>query len=237
MRGDGAQRTANSARSVRVRAAKNRPRMERGLKASSQRRIVHGADERVQPDEAMTAPLQSSHLFAQHVRITTIPAIRDEEHDRRLMQHAPRPSLMELPQCRADARATGPVRHHVGYGIDRVVKPPQTHLACHTREPGGEEKHLEAPASMCETVREVQQHARVALHRADRHTGARVAAVWIGGAVLASDHFAAGSQASHQGTTQIDAGTAATNPPACPPFARDPVQLLERDPRASSRRA
>src|SRR5688572_28643484 len=101
---------------------------ERGLKASSQRRIVHRADERVQPDEAMTAPLQSSHLFAQHVRITTIPAIRDEEHDRGLMQHAPRPSLMELPQCRADARATGPVRHHVGYGIDRVVKPPQTHL-------------------------------------------------------------------------------------------------------------
>ena len=182
----------------------------------------------------MTAPLQSSHLFAQHMRITTIPAIGDEEHDRRLMQHAPRPSLMELPQCRTDARATGPVGHHVGYGIDCFLKPPQPDLPCHTREPGGEEKHLEAPATMCEAMREVQQHARVALHRAadiaQEHERPRSR---CGGAVSASVITSPPVRRLRiKRTTQIDAGAAATNPPASPPFARNPVQLLERDPRA-----
>src|SRR5262245_25677917 len=50
------------------------------LETARERRIVDGADERVQPDKPMTTSLQSSYLFAQHLWIAAIPSVGDEEN-------------------------------------------------------------------------------------------------------------------------------------------------------------
>ena len=45
------------------------------------------ADERVQPDESVTASLQARDLFAQHVWIAAVPSVGDEKHDRLSVEH------------------------------------------------------------------------------------------------------------------------------------------------------
>src|SRR6202008_2107881 len=82
------------------------------------------------------------------------------------MKHTAGPSLMELPQRRTDPRAARPVRHDIRHCINGLLKAAKTDLPRHTRQCGCEEQHLESPTPMCEAGREVQQHARVAFHRA-----------------------------------------------------------------------
>ena len=75
--------TANS-REIGQRARRQKivNERQRGLKAARQRRVVHGADQRVEPDQPVTAPLQSGHLRAQDIGIASVPAVRDEQHHR-----------------------------------------------------------------------------------------------------------------------------------------------------------
>ena len=73
---------------------------------------------------------------------------------------------IELVQAFADARAATPVfdiAHHLGHRDVGVALAQRTRGA---RQPGAEDEALDAGVGMAECMREVQQHARVAAHRA-----------------------------------------------------------------------
>ena len=55
---------------------------QRRLQPARQRRVVGGADERVEPDQAVAAPLQARDLIAQHRRVAAVPAVGNEQHHR-----------------------------------------------------------------------------------------------------------------------------------------------------------
>jgi hypothetical protein len=71
---------------------------ECGDQASRQRGVVVGSDKGAQPDEAVTAPLQTSNLILQHRWIATVPAIGDDEDHRLIAEHGPCPALMKSLQ-------------------------------------------------------------------------------------------------------------------------------------------
>ena len=70
---------------------------QRGLKSARQRRVVGGAEERIQPDQPMTASLEPRDLRAELHRVAAVPAVRDQQHDRTAVHHPAAPLLMELP--------------------------------------------------------------------------------------------------------------------------------------------
>ncbi len=82
-------------------------------------------------------------------------------------------------------------------------------------------------------MREVQEHARVALHRA-ADIAQQHQRPWLRATPTRRqrDDFAAGSQAAHQCPTKIDARAAAADPAARAAFARNPLESLERHSRA-----
>src|SRR5215211_4373681 len=82
-----------------------RPRWEkivdvwkRSLQSARQRRIIDGADQRIQPDQTVTAAAQPGDLIAQHHWVAAIPAVGDEQHDGTAMEDPARPSAMKLHQ-------------------------------------------------------------------------------------------------------------------------------------------
>ncbi len=81
------------------------------LHAAGERLIRSRSEQRIQPDEAMTAPLKPAHLALQEIGFAAVPAVRDQQHDRPASQNPPRPPHVERPQRFADPRATRPVRH------------------------------------------------------------------------------------------------------------------------------
>src|SRR5512134_1605253 len=68
------------------------------LQSARERRVVGRADERVQPDEAVTASLQACNLLAQQLRIAAIPSVRYQEDDGPAVEYAAHPSLMQHPE-------------------------------------------------------------------------------------------------------------------------------------------
>ena len=111
--------------------------------------------------------MQARHLFAERLRLSPVPTVRHDEHDGPPAQRPARPSEVELPERRSDARPARPVRHRLGdlaYGLVYVTL---SQLFCDARQPRGEEERLHpALQSSVEAVDEVKQHAGVALHRA-----------------------------------------------------------------------
>src|SRR5262245_51740013 len=66
----------------------------------------------------------------------------------------------------ADSRASGPVRNEPRDRGRRPPPRPLVELACDARQTGGEDERFRAVAACDQPVHEIQQHARVALHRA-----------------------------------------------------------------------
>ena len=161
-----------SARSARLRQRARRQEVvherQRRLQPARQRRVVEGADQRVEPDQAMAAPLQARDLLAQHDRIAAVPAVGDEQHDRAAVRARGAPTAggtAAAPRrcaCRRTSRA--PPATTVGH---RLVEPAARAAALVTRvSRGREDERLDAAVPPPDGVGEVQQHARVALHRA-----------------------------------------------------------------------
>ena len=151
---------------------------QRRLQPARQRRVVGGADERVQPDQPMAASLQPRDLVAQLARIAAIPAVGDEQHDRTAVQDAAAPALMEL-LARPRQSASLPTSPAPTATRPRARRPARgsAQLPRDARQLRGEQKRLDTLVAPRHGVREVQQHARVALHRAadvaEQHERAR----------------------------------------------------------------
>ena len=56
---------------------------QRRLQPARERRVVGRAEERIQPDESMAAPLEPANLIAEQERIAAVPSVGDEQHHRR----------------------------------------------------------------------------------------------------------------------------------------------------------
>ncbi len=95
-----------------------------------------------------------------------LQAVADQQHGAAAAQHAARPVLVEIMQAGGDAGAARPVghrAHHLGHGDVGVAALQQPGGA---RQPGAEDKALHRRIGMAQRMGEVQQHARVAAHRA-----------------------------------------------------------------------
>ena len=88
------------------RADASRPRLE-----------ITIAQQRIEPEQAMTGLVQPVHLFAQFASEVTIQPIRDEQNHCILSQHATRPALIEIMDRSTDPRAARPIGYRVGNGI------------------------------------------------------------------------------------------------------------------------
>lgn len=130
-----------------------------GLKPPGERRVIDGADERIEPDQSMAASLQSSYFFAEDLRVAPIPSVGDEEDHWRLMEHATCPSLVELPQRGPDPRAARPVGYRIRHGVDRFLHAAKANLSRHAGEACREEEDFEPAAPVRHAMSEVQEHA------------------------------------------------------------------------------
>jgi hypothetical protein len=68
---------------------------ESRLHASRQRLVIRRTQQRIQPDQPVTRPLQSAHFRAKHFRISTIPAVGNQKHDGPAVENAPAPLQVE----------------------------------------------------------------------------------------------------------------------------------------------
>src|SRR6516162_9381396 len=109
---------------------------KRRLQTACQRRIVDGANQRVEPDQAMTASLEPGDLVAKLSRIATVPPVRDNQHHRSTDERPAAPSLMELFDRLSDPRPAGPVTHPPRHRAQRIVGPCKPKISRDSRELG-----------------------------------------------------------------------------------------------------
>ena len=99
-----------------------------------------------------------------------LQAVAHQQHGGARAEHAARPQAVEVVQAQSDARAARPVLDAGGalrHGDVGVALAQQRRQA---GEPGAEGKGLHLGPGLAQQVGKVQQHARVARHRA-RHVG------------------------------------------------------------------
>ena len=138
---------------------------QRRLQAASERRVVHRTDERIEPDESMTASLKTRYLLAELPRIAPIPPIGHEHDDRASMQDSATPAAIELSKSGADSRASGPIRHRSRQGGDSRIELPRAQLHGDAGQSRRKEKRFDAAVPAGHGVGEMKEHARVAFHR------------------------------------------------------------------------
>ncbi len=93
-------------------------------------------------------------------------AVGDEQHGGVARQHAARPVVVEAVQVLGQAGAAGPVRHGPHDPAHRDVGVALAQVAGDGRQPGAEHEAVHMQVGVGQRVGEVQQHARVAAHRA-----------------------------------------------------------------------
>ena len=135
---------------------------------------------------------------------------------------------MELPHGSANARPSGPVRHRPRHGGECVVGPRRAELPRDSRQLRGEEERLDTVAALRHGVGEVQEHARVALHRsADVAQQHERAAAHARRPPPELHHVAAGADAVGDRPSKIDSRAASSNPSPCPAFTRAPDETRQ----------
>ena len=86
-----------------------------------------------------------SDLGSELIEVVALEPVRDEERDRALAEHAPRPIPVETVQRLADPRAAGPIDRHRRTPRQRVVGIAGVHRAGHVGQTGAEQKCRHAP--------------------------------------------------------------------------------------------
>src|SRR6185503_12821943 len=99
-------------------------------------------------------------------RISALPPVGDDQHDRPAAQHAAGPAEIEFVKTIADARAARPIRDRARDTSERRIGAPFAQLTRDAREPRAEREGLDAAPLARECVRHVKKEARVRLHRA-----------------------------------------------------------------------
>jgi hypothetical protein len=124
------------------------------------------AQQRIEPDEPAAGFREAFHLPPEILAGIGLQAVADQQHDGILAKKAPRPVPIEVPQAAADPRATGPIGHGGGDARQRDVDVAMLQVARDVREPRAEQEHVHAVPVVRDRVEKVQQHARIAVHRA-----------------------------------------------------------------------
>ena len=110
--------------------------------------------------------MQAFHFLIQTARALAIQPVGDEQNDRPLPQHAARPLVVELVQRLADARAARPVldlrRGFLQGDVDVAIAQGPRHV----RQARAEGEAVDPVAVVGDRVHEMQEHPRVAGHRA-----------------------------------------------------------------------
>ena len=109
-----------------------------GLHPLGERLVVGRAEQRVQPHQAVAAPLQAGGLAGQQFRIAPVPAVGDYHHDGLPPQRPPQPLVVEGLYCLPDAGAARPVGHGTGNLGDGLVYAAVSELAGDAGKPRGE---------------------------------------------------------------------------------------------------
>ena len=145
------------------------------------------------------------------------------------VQHAPAPALIELPERLAGSRAARPVRH-------RTTRPPSTAASSRRKRSSvvirvssrREQERLDAAMLLPDGMREVEEHARVALHRAadvaDEDERSRTGAAPTSWQL---DDVAARAEAARERASDVDARSASGDPAPGPPLAGRPRKARE----------
>lgn len=138
---------------------------QRGAKTQRCRSEVWPARQRVKPEKAMAGALKSGDLAGQQCGITSLPPVRDQEHDGSASNGTANPALVELSQAFADSGAAAPVHDPIGHSAQRGVWAAAAELAGNSGEPGSEHEDFEWRATSVQRMREPQHEAAVPLHR------------------------------------------------------------------------
>ncbi len=124
------------------------------------------AQERIEPDESAAGFVQPLHLLGEPLAGVAVEPVGDENDKRALAEHAARPAAVELAERGADARSPRPVLDRFRHAGERHIHVALAQLARDVGEPRAEEEGIDAVAVVGERMEEVQQHARIAAHRA-----------------------------------------------------------------------
>ncbi len=117
----------------------------------------------------MRRPLEPGHFGPEPFGFSTVPPVRDHEHDGSVTEHASGPSCVECAQSVSDPRAARKVgdlpREPRDDLRDGVLPPPPTEVSGDSGQACGEDEHLNLVETATHAIQEVQQHPRVAFHR------------------------------------------------------------------------
>src|SRR5262245_59074807 len=109
---------------------------------------------------------EASHLGIEKRGIADLPAVADQQQHRARLEHAASVQAPERLEALADARAAGEV-DDLARGVgERGVDVADLELAGDAREAGSEDERLGAPVVARDPVEELQEDARIELHRA-----------------------------------------------------------------------
>src|SRR5579859_4908953 len=136
---------------------------ERRGHAARERLVALGAEQWVQPDEAVGRTAQMHELCGQQRRVSAIPAIADHDHNSAVAQDATRPVAIERCKCLADTSAAAEIVHALADGVERSIQVAMSQEPGDPSEAGRENKSLEVLTTR-DRVRKDHQESRVALH-------------------------------------------------------------------------
>src|SRR5262245_4946057 len=136
---------------------------------------------------------------------------------------------MKLPDSCADACAPRPVRHRARDRSERLIWPARTKLSCDPCQSRRKNERLDATMTVRDRMREVQEHAGIALHRsadvAQQDEGTRT---HVARPAPQRDHVALRAETVRDGAAEINSPSAPGNPSSGPAFARAPGQPGQR---------
>src|SRR5215470_3496785 len=133
-----------------------------GSHAARQRLVGGVAQERVEPEHASRPPLEVQHLLSEHLRLTRVPAIRENQHDGSPIHEVP-PALVELAYRLPDPRPARPVAH-LGQPTEGPFIRWSAEQLGHTGQARGEGEGLHAPEDVLEGIEELEEEAAVEVH-------------------------------------------------------------------------
>ncbi len=139
---------------------------QHGAHAGRPRLELVVAQQRVQPDQLAAGLVQPLHFLRQAFARLAVEAVRHEQQAGVLAEQAPAPAPVEFAQAPADARAARPVLDRVRDARHRHVHVAVAQLAGDVGQARAEHENRDAVAVVGDGVQEMQEHARVGIHRA-----------------------------------------------------------------------
>lgn len=136
---------------------------QRRLDASRQRLVARHAQQWIEPDETPAAAAHARHFASQHLWVSAIPAVGEDQEDRSVSHDPAGPSSVEGVQRLADARAPAPVRDVSHDLVQRCLR--SRDPARDPRQLGGEHERFKMTRVGGEARHEVKKNATVSLHR------------------------------------------------------------------------